>query len=49
LEHRAEMVILRQAIVGRIKQPVIAWDGVRVVTLHQGDQIDARDNAVMFA
>src|SRR3954454_2389182 len=41
LEHRLEMVILGQAIIGSIKQAVIAWDGVCVVTPHERDQVDA--------
>jgi len=49
LEHGLEMVILSQAIIGRIKQAVIAWDGVCVVTPYEGDQIDARANSMMFA
>ena len=48
-EHGLEMVILGQAIIGSIKQAVVAWDGVRIVTPHERDQVDARDNPVMFA
>jgi hypothetical protein len=43
------MSILGQTIVGRIKQAIIAWDGVCIVTPHERDQVDAGDTAVMFA
>ena len=37
-EHCPEVIVLRVPVVGRIKQAIIAWDGVRVVTPYQGHQ-----------
>ena len=49
LEHRTKMVILGQPIIGRIKQAIIAWDGVCVVTPDEADQVDAGHRLAVFA
>jgi hypothetical protein len=49
LEHRAEVVIFGQPIRRAIKEAIVAWDGVCIVTPHEGHQIDPRHNAAMFA
>ena len=49
LEHGAKMVILGQAIIRCIKQAIIAWDGVRVVTPYECHQVDPGDGPVVFA
>jgi hypothetical protein len=48
-EHRPDVIVLGLAIIGRIIQAIIAWDGVRVVPPHQGHEVDAGHNPVMFA
>ena len=49
LQHCPEVVIFGQAIIGGIKQAIVAWDGVRIVTPHEGYQIDPGHDAAMFA
>jgi hypothetical protein len=48
-EHGPEVIILGLAIIRRTKQAIIAGDGVRVVTAHQGHQVDTGHNPVLFA
>lgn len=48
LEHGAEEVVFRQAIVGGIKQAIIAWDGVCAITPDEAHQVDPLHHAVMF-
>lgn len=48
-KHRTKVLVLGQRVDGLIKQPIVARDGGITVTPKQGQQIDARDNAMLFA
>src|SRR3954451_3726390 len=49
LEHGAEVSILGHAVHRLVVKPIVAWDGVCAITPQQGDQVDARDDAMVLA
>ena len=48
-EHGAEVLVLGHAVDRLVIEPIVAGDGVCAVTPQQGDQIDARDHAMVLA
>src|SRR5206468_5218001 len=49
LEHGAEVVVLGQAVVPLVVEPVIAGDVAIAVGPQQGDQVDTTDDGVVLA
>ena len=49
MKHGTQMVILGQTINGFVVEAIVTWDGVCAIAPQQRDQIDPRDNAMMFA
>jgi hypothetical protein len=48
-EHGTEVDILGQTTDGLVVEAIVAWDGVCAMTPQQRDQVDARDNTMVFA
>jgi hypothetical protein len=49
LEHGAEVIVLGQAVVPLVVEPVVAGDVAVAVGPQQGDQVDAADDGVVLA
>lgn len=49
VEHGEEVVVLGQAVVGFVVDPVVTGDASIAVGPEQGDEVDAPDDGVMFA
>lgn len=48
-EQGAEVVVGVKPIIGRIIQPIVAWDSVLAVAPHNCQQVATRNHAMMFA